>query len=121
MGCYSSGSRRRRPTTLAVIAVVAAVAGCSALEKVGTGDHVYDEVRGMDLTARVPANVAPPNLGGPPPRSEIYRGTGIEGEIINQAAINGQQVAPVSNGNGFDLNFQNADVNAVAKALLGDV
>ena len=119
MGLFRSGLRRRQATTLAVIAVFVAIAGCSALEKVGSGDHVYDEVRGVDLTARMPANVAPPNLGPPPPPAEVYRGTTVESEFVNQAATTGQQIA-VSN-NGFDLNFQNADVNAVSKALLGDL
>ena len=35
------------------------------------------------------------------------------------ASWNGVEIAQA--GEGFDLNFQNADVNAVAKVLLGDV
>jgi general secretion pathway protein D len=110
---------RRNATTLAVIAVVLAVAGCSALDKVGSGDHVYDEVMGTDLSARFPAPTGRPNPGAPPPPAQVYRGDEAGFEASNQAISNGQEVSATSTG--FDLNFQNADVNAVSKALLGDL
>src|SRR5829696_5669982 len=109
--------RPRSVATLAVLALSLAFIGCSSFDKVGSGDHVYDEVNSLDLSARFPAPAGRPNPGAPPPRSEIYRGA--DGEFTNAAAQNGVQVAESSEG--FDLNFQNADVNAVAKALLGDL
>jgi len=109
--------RPRSVATLAVLALSLAFIGCSSFDKVGSGDHVYDEVNSLDLSARFPAPAGRPNPGAPPPRSEIYRGA--DGDFTNVAAQNGVQVAESSEG--FDLNFQNADVNAVAKALLGDL
>jgi general secretion pathway protein D len=94
-----------------------AFVGCSTLEKTGSGDHVFDEVTSVDLSARFPAPAGRPNPGTPAPRSEIYRGT--SGEVVNEAVQNGREVSESSEG--FDLNFQNADVNAVTKALLGDL
>ncbi|HET7679573.1 MAG TPA: type II secretion system secretin GspD [Xanthobacteraceae bacterium] len=109
--------RPRSVATLAAIALSLAFVGCSTFDKVGSGDHVFDEVMSADLSARFPAPAGRPNPGTPPPRSEIYRGTASE--IINSAMQNGQEVSESSDG--FDLNFQNADITAVSKALLGDL
>lgn len=119
MGCYSSVLGRRNATTLAAIAVFLAIAGCSALEKVGSGDHVYDEVRSTDLSARFPSPTGSPNPAAPLPPAQVYRGQEVGFEASNQAIVNGQEISATSDG--FDLNFQNADVNAVTKALLGDL
>lgn len=119
MGCDSSVLGRRKATTLAAIAVFLAVAGCSAFDKVGSGDHVYDEVMGADLSARFPSPTGRPSPYAPPPPSQVYRGQDASYEASNQAISNGQEI--IATTNGFDLNFQNADVNAVSKALLGDL
>jgi hypothetical protein len=97
--------RSRSGATLAVLALSLAFVGCSSFDKVGSGDHVYDEVNSLDLSARFPAPAGRPNAGAPPPRSEIYRGAG--GDFVNAAAQNGVQVAESSEG--FDLNFQKRD------------
>ena len=121
MGWGGSFLRPRSVATLAVIALSLAFVGCSTFEKfdkVGSGDHVFDEVTSIDLGARFPAPAGRPNPATPPPRSEIYRGT--SGDVMaNAAVLNGQEIS--ESGEGFDLNFQNADVNAVTKALLGDL
>jgi len=117
MGWGGPFLRLRDVATLAAFALTLAFAGCSTFEKVGSGDHVFDEVMSADLTARSPAPAGRPNPGAPPPRSEIYRGT--PSEIVNGAMTSGQEVR--ESGEGFDLNFQNADINAVSKALLGDL
>jgi general secretion pathway protein D len=116
MGWCDSVLRPRNVGALAAIALVLALADCSTLEKAVSTDPVYDEVMSTDLSARFPAPGARPAPGAPPPRTEVYRGTG---EVSNEAAHNDQEVSTTSDG--FDLNFQNADVNAVAKALLGDL
>ena len=105
--------------TLMAVATSLAFVGCSALDRPGSGDHVFDEVMSTDLSARFPAPAAKPAPGVPPPRSQIYRGGGENGSAVNEAIQNGQEV--VESGDGIDLNFQNADVNAVTKVLLGDV
>jgi general secretion pathway protein D len=119
MGWGGSFLRPRNVATLAVLALSLTFVGCSALEKYTSDDinHVADEVRSTDLSARFPSPAGRPNPGTPAPRSEIFRGTASE--TTNQAEQTGQEVAETSEG--FDLNFQNADVNAVTKALLGDL
>lgn len=116
MGWVGAFLRARSAGRLTAIGLLLAFAGCSTLEKVGSGEHVYDEVMSTDLSARFPAPAARPTPGAPPPRTEIYRGAG---EVANDAIQNGREVS--ASGEGFDLNFQNADVNAVAKALLGEL
>jgi general secretion pathway protein D len=112
--------RPRSLGTLAALALSLAFAGCTALEKYTAAETnpVADEVASTDLSARFPTPAGKPNPGSPPPRNEIYRGA--PGEIADGGAPqNGEPVTETADG--FDLNFQNADVNAVAKALLGDL
>src|SRR6187549_4028566 len=88
MGWGGSFLRPRNLATLAVLALSLAFVGCSSLEKVGSGDHVFDEVTSIDLSARFPAPAGRPNPGAPPPRSEIYRGT--SGDVVtNEAVLSG--------------------------------
>src|SRR5215204_5345114 len=95
--------RPRDVATLVALALALAFVGCSSFDKVGSGDHVFDEVMSTDLSARFPAPAGRPNPGAPPPRTEIYRGTA--GDVIaNAAVLNGQEVSESSEG-GFDLNF----------------
>lgn len=117
MGAGGTFSRPRDVATLVALALALTFVGCSSFDKVGSGDHVFDEVMSTDLSARFPAPAGRPNPGAPPPRTEIYRGTASE--IVNGAMTSGQEVS--ESGEGFDLNFQNADINAVSKALLGDL
>lgn len=117
MGAGGTYSRPRDVATLVALALALTFVGCSSFDKVGSGDHVFDEVMSTDLSARFPAPAGRPNPGAPPPRTEIYRGTASE--IVNGAMTSGQEVS--ESGEGFDLNFQNADINAVSKALLGDL
>src|SRR3954466_9316851 len=94
--------RPRNIATRAVFARSLTFVGCSSFDKVGSGDHVFDEVTSMDLSARFPAPAGRPNPGAPPPRSEIYRGT--SGDVVaNEAVRTGQEVSESSEG--FDLNF----------------
>jgi general secretion pathway protein D len=74
-----------------------------------------------DLSARFPADAARPTPGSPPPRSQIYRGGAGDGELDESLSARNQAEVTTSGNGGFDLNFQNADVSAVTKALLGDL
>jgi len=115
-----SFSRPRCIGTLAVLALTLTISGCGTyLEKIGSGDHVFDEVMSTDLTARFPVPTGKPNAGAPPAPSQIYRGAPGDVANTNTAMQNGVEITQA--GEGFDLNFQNADVSAVAKVLLGDV
>ncbi len=110
--------RARSVPPLAAVALFLAFVGCSALEKTGSSEQVFNEVMSADLGARFPQPAGKPNPGNPPPRAEIFRGN-ANGEVGNVAVQAGQEVA--ESGDGFDLNFQNADVNAVTKVLMGDL
>lgn len=101
--------------------------GCANQDK--AGDSFFDGLFAADLTARKPL---PPKDGGPPdegpPAAQIYPGTagganGVTGSAgaahLMAAAAPGVARAPA--GDSYDLNFENADISAVVKALMGDV
>ena len=76
-----------------------------------------DRVRAIDLLPRAPtggAETATPNA----PRASgaaVVVGTG-EGVTVQPA-----QVQAPANGEGYDLNFENAPVSTIAKVILGDI
>ena len=74
---------------------------------------VFDYVRSVDLTPRVPetAQVGVAN-GGRAPRAESYYG---EPPRVQGAA------PATTGGDGYELNFDNAPVTTVAKVILGDI
>jgi general secretion pathway protein D len=77
---------------------------------------VMDRIRGIDLGPRSPgpAETVSPNT----PRSS--RATVVVGNgdaLVAEAAI--KDAAP--NGEGYDLNFENAPVSTLAKVILGDI
>ncbi len=103
------------------------VAGCSALDRalsVGNEDNASAAVSQADLTARNPSPLA--NLLRDPaaPKSQIYSGSGPDAGVSNAAnpppAAPGEEAVP-RGADTYDLNFQNADINAVTKVLLGDI
>jgi general secretion pathway protein D len=96
---------------------------------IGPGDAV-DPIRNADLTARFPfiaGGQAIPT--GAQNRSQIFPGTDV---IIGPGSKPGEtpSITPVSNGAlasgvvireaGVEINFENADIQAVAKSVLGD-
>lgn len=102
---------------------------CSALEKDAAdhpGDSVSDNVMSRDLTARYPT---PADARAPEralPREQIYSGdatnAGAVGQQLAEADPSSAVDGAVPRGNDrFDLNFQNAEVGAVAKVLMGDL
>jgi general secretion pathway protein D len=121
MGLIRSILRPRSVGASAVCAALLLSVACSNVEKVGSSDYVYDEVMSTDLSARFPADAARPTPGSPPPRSQIYRGGAGDGELDESLSARNQAEVTTSGNGGFDLNFQNADVSAVTKALLGDL
>ena len=104
-----------------------ALGGCSSLEKalsLGGENDASDAVSQADLTARSPFPLANNNREPPTPKSQIYSGDGDDkaasvAEAMMTPAAPGQEVVP--RGEGYDINFQNADINAVTKVLLGDI
>jgi general secretion pathway protein D len=116
-----------RPALFALLML--ALGGCSSLEKalsLGNENDATDAVSQADLTARSPFPLANNNREPPTPKSQIYSGGGDDNASANGAnaeamepAAPGQEVVP--RGEGYDINFQNADINAVTKVLLGDI
>jgi len=77
---------------------------------------VMDHVRSLDLLPRFPPNAdsATPNTASAS-RPMVYAGAGEQ--TVAQPAQ--RDAAP--NGDGYDLNFENAPVATVAKVILGDI
>ncbi|HVZ52874.1 MAG TPA: type II secretion system secretin GspD [Pseudolabrys sp.] len=81
-----------------------------------------------DLTARSPAPAAPRAAERPLPGAEIFPGDAASTETRNEPEISPAQGAePGATGavargtDQFDLNFQNADVAAISKVIMGDL
>jgi general secretion pathway protein D len=95
----------------------ASLAACNSIisqqNPPGTPD-VFDNIRNVDLLPRFPRD-ADSNSNSRPSRDarpETYMGT------VAPAA---DGAAPASNGEGYELNFENAPVTTVAKVILGDI
>jgi general secretion pathway protein D len=102
---------------------------CSQLEKsmenIAGGGDISGEVHTTDLSARFPRPIRNGGVEDPPARTEVYPGSpqhesNLDGPA-GKAASSAVQTSAVRSGEGYNLNFENADIAAVAKALLGDV
>jgi general secretion pathway protein D len=107
----------------ALLSLSVLLLGCSNLEKTGSGTTIFEQIAGADLSARFPVPQAAPRGDGPQARSQIYLGndSGDPTDPRSQQGPDAVEGAVPRDGNSFDLNFQNADVTAVAKVLLGDL
>jgi general secretion pathway protein D len=109
-------SRRRwvRPAYGGLTGIcLAALGACSNGQNTTNRPDVFDYVRSVDLTPRVPES-AQVGLaaGGRAPRPETYYG--------DAPLVVGAIPAPAG-GDGYELNFDNAPVSTVAKVILGDI
>lgn len=78
---------------------------------------VLNKVRSLDILPRTPQEVEPAQRNvGQRGRGAVYNGT----EVV-EVAENRAQPAATGSGGGFDLNFENTPVAAVAKVILGDI
>jgi general secretion pathway protein D len=80
---------------------------------------VSAEVAKTDLTARYPSPIDQPREPGGTPAAQIYPGSPGEPEVRPGPPAAEGVVA--RDGQGYDINFNNAEIGAVAKALLGDL
>jgi general secretion pathway protein D len=127
---FSVGGEQLRMTRVVMAALIAlSTAACSygslerALTAGNTTEDAADSVSGADLTARNPAPISNQLRDGPGIPAAIYsdagsRAAAAAGEPRPPSAP-GEEVSRV--GEGYDINFQNADVSAVAKVILGDL
>jgi general secretion pathway protein D len=79
-----------------------------------------DRVRGMDISPRTPGpgEIAQPNTPSSA-RAQIYPGNGAG--TVAQPPGQADAAATNGNGDGYDLNFENAPVATLAKVVLGDI
>lgn len=114
----------RKPFFCALVAL--SLAGCSGidkyLEKDQTGvtdDTVPNSVLQADLSARFPQALRGRPAEPPLPASQVYPGGTAENGLA--AGAPAEQGAVQRGSDEYDLNFQNADIGAVSKVLLGDL
>jgi len=78
---------------------------------------VLDRIRSIDTMPRLPENFGGGQTNaGQRAKASVYEGTEVTG--VGDSRLVTQ---PASGGSGYDLNFENAPVAAVAKVLLGDI
>jgi len=73
---------------------------------------VFESIRNVDLQPRFPQE--PRSNGRPPEDARPVTYTGTVAPAVEGAA-------PTSNGEGYELNFENAPVTTIAKVILGDI
>lgn len=120
----------------AAVIVLGALSGCMSplnspfqMAGVGPGDAV-DSIRNADLVAHYPTNTGGQALlTGTQPRPQIFPGTDPKLNVPMRTANDspagdGQAGTPGSPGgsddNGIEVNFDNADIQTVAKSILSD-
>jgi general secretion pathway protein D len=97
---------------------------------VGPGDSV-DSIRNADLVARYPASTGGQAiLTGAPHSPELFPGAGTKPTPGASTALDGQPNEPQTGspppadgkaaGDGIEVNFENADIQTVAKSILSD-
>jgi len=116
-----SPSVRRSIGIALILSSVVALASCNSATVNSNSNNefdVLDKVRSLDTLPRYPQQVgAPAANSGPRAQPSVFQGTeGTEVTYISEA-----RPQPVSNGNGFELNFENTPVATVAKVVLGDI
>jgi general secretion pathway protein D len=109
----------------ALLLLVAGLSDCSKFDNFDPDTTVTDEVIGADLTARSPTAQIQRRDRDSAIAPQIFPGS-----TDNEAASSGNPGSPGTpmaegvterGGEGYDLNFNNAEIAAVAKALLGDI
>jgi general secretion pathway protein D len=105
--------------TVAALALFAVLSDCSNFDNFSSDPAVTDEVNAADLTARSPARLGQRQPRDSFPAPQVYPGS-IEDQAAQPASPTVEGVV-ARDGRGYDLNFNNAEIPAVAKALLGDL
>lgn len=96
-------------------ALVAACNGVPGIPDESGEADVFDKVRSIDLLPRFPGQVRQEQVaGGRRVKPAIYSGDEAAGEVAPRPVAG-------ATGDSFDLNFENAPVASVTKAVLGDI
>ena len=126
---YSVAGEQSRVARVVMVGLLAlSTAACSygslerALTAGNTTEDAADSVSGADLTARNPAPISNQLRDGPGVPAAIYSDAASGGAAAGEPrppSAPGEEVARI--GDGYDINFQNADISAVARVILGDL
>jgi len=103
----------------AALLLFASLSDCSKFDNFAPDSTVTDEVTATDLTARSPSRLSQSQPRDGFPAAQVYPGS-TEEQSAQPGAPTVEGVVS-REGRGYDLNFNNAEIPAVAKALLGDV
>jgi len=100
---------------------VANLSNCSNLDPSESDNTASNVVSGTDLSARFPQRLAQPRVDDKVQPGQVYPASsaGDDATAPPRGAAMAEGVVPRP-GEGYDLNFNNAEISAVAKALLGD-
>ena len=96
--------------------VLALLAGCDPVSLGESRQHLpdpFDSVQNTNLEPRFPQQ-----LGQAPPPPKASPGSSYYGR---DTAADAPGAQPADNGEGYELNFENAAVSTVAKVILGDI
>jgi general secretion pathway protein D len=108
---------------LAIGVLAALLSGCDLTTLSEQKQHVpdpFDTVENSDLSPRFPRPMAQQtDVAAPTQGSSYYGQEAQHGRPVEQSENPGAQMAPT--GEGYELNFENASVSAVAKVILGDI
>ncbi len=120
--------RKRRLVRLGLATTAVAVTGillaaCNYLipdQPKNQSPNVLDQVQSLDLLPRNPK----PSESGTTERTRTARAVVYNGSTEsadNAPAVTVDGAEPAANGEGYDLNFDNAPITTVAKVILGDI
>jgi general secretion pathway protein D len=118
--------------------MLGALLGCAAapsasFKEDNTSRDVFNAVGNADFSARFPTTEGQSRGSGQSPQPMLFPGADVDPEprrdrdpqmrtaSLQQASLNGPQQAESLEGDGVEINFEGADVQTVAKFLLGDI
>ena len=107
---------------VAALCIAVVLASCSDLERreLGVNESAPDGVFSQDLRARFGNAVQQPHgagasSGGASPAAQVYHGAS------DAFAFGAPGARAIPGGDAYDLNFENTDVAALSKVVLGDI
>lgn len=111
-------ARQRGATIASALILLVALSSCGKYGAFERDTTVVDGVASADLTARFPGQAPPDRARRGAPGAQVYPGSSGPADATPSGPV-AEGVTPRS-GEGFDINFNNAEISAVAKTLLGD-
>ena len=105
-----------------VICLSAMLVGCNSLTvNSEDGSHApgpFEAIQNLDLQPRYPERTGSTNLSGRTPHGVSFFGHDVEPQKVENAQPGATKSA---DGEGYQLNFEDAPVTTVAKVIIGDI